>query len=97
MPTLSQMAHVGDYPAYGSGGEAWCSPTSTAMVLATGGPVRRRPTRVGARRPPGTPTRVDHAARHTFDHRYDGTGNWPFNTAYAGRYGHEAFVTRLAT
>ena len=38
---------------------------------------------------------VDHAARMTYDTGYSGTGNWPFNTAYAaGRAGH-AFVTRL--
>ena len=38
---------------------------------------------------------VDHAARFTFDAAYDGTGNWPFNTAYAAHYGLDAFVTRL--
>jgi hypothetical protein len=39
---------------------------------------------------------VDHVARMVFDHGYDGTGNWPFNTAYAaGRTGH-AFVTRFS-
>ena len=38
---------------------------------------------------------VDHAAANTYDWNYDGTGNWPFNTAYAGRYGLESFVTRL--
>ena len=38
---------------------------------------------------------VDYAARHTYDYNYDGAGNWPFNTAYAGRYGLESFVTRL--
>jgi hypothetical protein len=32
----------------------------------------------------------------TYDHGYDGTGNWPFNTAYAGGLtGGPAFVTRL--
>ena len=40
---------------------------------------------------------VDHVARRTFDFRYDGTGNWPFNTAYAARQVDDAFVTRLAT
>jgi hypothetical protein len=35
------------------------------------------------------------AARHTYDHDYDGCGNWPFNTAYAGRFGLRGFVTRL--
>ncbi|WP_405085066.1 C39 family peptidase [Microbispora sp. NBC_01389] len=38
---------------------------------------------------------VDYAARHTYDYAYEGAGNWPFNTAYAGRYGMEGFVTRL--
>ena len=38
---------------------------------------------------------VDHAARYTYDHAYEGAGNWPFNTAYAGRYGVDGFVTRL--
>jgi hypothetical protein len=38
---------------------------------------------------------VDAAARGTYDAAYHGTGNWPFNTAYAARYGLEAFVTQL--
>ena len=38
---------------------------------------------------------VDYAARMTFDHDYDGTGNWPFNTAYAAPRAGKAFVTRL--
>jgi hypothetical protein len=38
---------------------------------------------------------VDFAARHTYDYNYQGTGNWPFNPAYAGRYGLNGFVTRL--
>ncbi|WP_345409720.1 C39 family peptidase [Nonomuraea salmonea] len=38
---------------------------------------------------------VDHAAAGTYDASYQGTGNWPFNVAYAGRYGLSGFVTRL--
>lgn len=38
---------------------------------------------------------VDHAARGTYDHSYQGTGNWPFNVAYAGRFGLSGLVTRL--
>jgi hypothetical protein len=39
---------------------------------------------------------VNQVARLTYDYRYRGTGNWPFNTAVgAGRVG-DAFVTRLA-
>ena len=30
----SQEIHAGQYPEYDGGGEAWCSPTSTSMVLA---------------------------------------------------------------
>ncbi|MCA1645364.1 MAG: C39 family peptidase, partial [Chloroflexi bacterium] len=35
------------------------------------------------------------AARSTYDAAYRGTGNWPFNTAYAARFGLNAFVTQL--
>jgi hypothetical protein len=38
---------------------------------------------------------VAYAARHTFDYAYDGTGNWPFNTAYAASLGLRGHVTRL--
>jgi hypothetical protein len=38
---------------------------------------------------------VDHAARMTYDYDYEGTGNWPFNTAYAANLAGHAFVTRL--
>ena len=34
-------------------------------------------------------------ARRTYDASYEGTGNWPFNTAYAASRGLHAFVTRL--
>jgi hypothetical protein len=94
VPRYSQMVHTGEYPQYGGGGEAWCSPTSTTMVL---GYYKRLPTasQYSWVRRSYADRVVDHAARMTFDHGYDGTGNWPFNTAYAaGRTGH-AFVTRL--
>ena len=60
-----------EYP--GEGGEVWCSPTSTSMVLGYWGD--------GA----GTTcsTRVHAAVTGVFDWIYDGHGNWPFNTAYA--------------
>jgi hypothetical protein len=38
---------------------------------------------------------VDHAARMTYDHGYDGTGNWSFNAAYAARLVGRADVERL--
>jgi hypothetical protein len=97
VPTYSQEIHVGHYPEWDNGGEAWCSPTSTAMVLDYWG---RGPTAadygwVLADDPDHVDPQVDHAARHTFDYNYDGAGNWPFNTAYAGQFGLESFVTRL--
>src|SRR4051794_29591759 len=37
VPTYSQEIHRGDFPEYDNGGEAWCSPTSTSMVVASWG------------------------------------------------------------
>lgn len=94
VPAYSQMIHRGHYPQWGNGGEAWCSPTSMAMVLAAWGrgPTRKQHGWV----PDGHPNpQVDHAARMIYDHRYEGTGNWPFTAAYAGTRGLDAFVTRL--
>jgi len=95
VPRYSQMTHRGHYPAWGGGGQAWCSPTSTSMVLGYYGALP--PARAYSWVPAGHPQPwVDHAARMTYDHGYGGTGNWPFNTAYAGgRTGGKAFVTRL--
>ena len=33
----------------------------------------------------------------TYDYGYEGTGNWPFNTAYAATRTEQAFVTRFAS
>ncbi len=94
VPKYSQQIHVGEYPKWDGGGEAWCSPTSTSMIL---GYWNRLPTPKqyawvnDSYRQPW----VDYAARYTFAWGYDGTGDWPFNTAYAGRFGLDAFVTRL--
>ncbi|MGN0062622.1 MAG: peptidase C39 family protein [Nocardioides sp.] len=93
VPRYSQMTHTGHLPQYGGGGEAWCSPTSTAMVLAYYG---YKPTPVGV---PGDHANavVDHTARLVYDHGYGGTGNWAFNTAYAASHVKgDAYVTRLA-
>lgn len=94
VPTYSQNVHNGHYPQWDGGGEAWCSPTSTAMVLSYWG---RGPSQEqmdwipdGHQNP-----MVDFAARGTYDYSYEGAGNWPFNVAYAGRFGMEGFVTRL--
>jgi hypothetical protein len=94
VPRRSQMIHRGHYPQWGGGGEAWCSPTSTTMVLRHWGrgprPRAYRWVGRGHRNPV-----VDFAARSTFDHGYDGAGNWAFNVAYANRYRTSSFVTRL--
>ena len=93
VPTLSQEVHVGHYPQWDNGGEAWCSTTSMAMVLKYWG-TGPGPADLTWVSPP-VDAEVDFAARNAFDYTYDGAGNWPFNTAYAARYGLEAFVTRL--
>ena len=95
VPMLSQETHTGHYPEYDGGGEAWCSPTSTAMVL---GFWKAGPNATDLTAFPGashTDGQVDHAARYTYDWSYEGAGNWPFNTAYAASFGLEAFITRL--
>ncbi|TWP36920.1 C39 family peptidase [Leekyejoonella antrihumi] len=93
VPTYSQELHQGQYPQYDNGGEAWCSPTSTSMVVAYWhrGPSRSQLSWVE----PMTDPQVAYAARNTYDYTYEGCGNWPFNAAYAASFGLEGFVTRL--
>lgn len=94
VPPYSQNIHSGQYPEYDGGGEAWCSPTSTSMVVAywKHGPSREDMSWID---PSYADPQVDYAARSTYDYNYEGTGNWPFNPAYAGRFGLNGFVTRL--
>ena len=94
VPRYSQDIHKGEYPEYDGGGEAWCSPTSTSMVVAYWG---RGPSKADLAwvDPSYADPQVDHAARNTYDYAYEGAGNWPFNTAYAGRFGLNGFITRL--
>lgn len=79
IPECSQMV-------YPDGGEVWCSPTSTSMVLshwaAYSGPCEPR---------------VRAAVAGVFDWVYDGHGNWPFNTAYAAIEGLEGYVARFTS
>jgi hypothetical protein len=56
---------------YPDGGEVWCSPTSTSMVLGFWGDTRT------------CEAREHEVVDGVFDWIYDGHGNWPFNTAYA--------------
>jgi hypothetical protein len=94
VPQFSQEIHAGQYPEYDGGGEAWCSSTSTSMVLAYWNalPPSSEWSWVD---PSYADAWVDNTARHVFDYHYDGAGNWPFNTAYAGGRGLDAFVTQL--
>jgi hypothetical protein len=71
-----------------AGGNGWCSPTSLSMALAHWGSVSNRPD-----------WRLDapEVAAGVFDHNFKkATGNWPFNTAFAGSLdGMRAYVTRF--
>jgi hypothetical protein len=77
VPECSQMV-------YPDGGPVWCSPTSTAMVLA-----------YWAQDGGACEPRVRAAVAGVYDWLYDGHGNWPFNTAYAATQGLESYVVRL--
>jgi Peptidase_C39 like family len=94
VPRYSQMVHKGSYRQYGGGGEAWCSPTSTAMVLAYYDALPPESSYSWVREGHPDPE-VAQVARATYDTSYGGTGTWPFNTAYAASRTGSAFVTRL--
>ncbi|MDB6110863.1 MAG: hypothetical protein JWR69_2613 [Pedosphaera sp.] len=69
------------------GGGGWCSPTSLSMVLAYWSEKLNRPELNHT---------VPDVAAAINDTGLDGTGNWPFNTAYAGAFpGMRGYVTRL--
>lgn len=57
----------------------WCAPAALAMLLAYR----------------GYPVDVAVVAREVRDERYGGTGNWAFNTAFAGTLGFRAAVLHL--
>lgn len=92
VPEHWQHAHAGHHPEYDGGGANWCGPAATAMVLGFWG---REPGDLGEVGGGCPHPAVDHAARGTYDSSYLGTGNWPFNVAYAGTFGLRGFVTRL--
>jgi len=71
------------------GGQAWCSPTAVSMILGYWAE------RCGRR---DLDRDVPEVAAEVFDPNWPGTGNWPFNTAYAGAFpGMRGYVTRLAS
>ncbi|MFP1628169.1 peptidase C39 family protein [Streptomyces sp. 5K101] len=97
VPRYSQNTHIGQYPEYDNGGEAWCSPTSSQMIIEYWG---RGPTadELAWVDPEFADPQVCHAARFTYDYQYEGCGNWPFNAAYAATYRDmSAVVTRLSS
>ncbi|XGX81016.1 hypothetical protein LQK93_03867 [Terrabacter sp. BE26] len=93
VPAHSQRLHVDSFPHWDDGGQSWCSPTSTTMILAHWGlaPSAAESAWVGH----DTDPEVVHGVRRVFDRDYGGAGNWSFNTAYAGARGLRAYVTRL--
>jgi hypothetical protein len=83
VPKRSQMV-------FPDGGEVWCSPTSTSMVMAYWSNITHNPFWNQT-----VPTVVN----GVWDYVYDGAGNWPYNTAYAssqGLYGKVARMSSLA-
>ncbi|MFG2265990.1 peptidase C39 family protein [Streptomyces sp. NPDC048720] len=97
VPRYSQEIHKGQYPEYDNGGEAWCSPTSSQMIIEYWGG-RLTPEQLSWVDPSYADPQVDHAARYTYDNQYQGCGNWPFNAAYAATFdGIQGVVTRLTS
>ncbi|CAM3422236.1 peptidase C39 family protein [Stackebrandtia soli] len=97
VPQYSQSIHSGQYPEYGGGGQAWCSPTSSQMIIESFGR-KADPEDYTWVDPSYADRQICHAARQTFDAQYDGCGNWPFNAAYAATYEDmDAIVTRIGS
>lgn len=73
---------------YPEGVAAWCSPASLSMLLAYWAARLDRPELAAD---------VPAVARAVHDPEWPGTGNWAFNTAFAGGFpGLRAYVTRLS-
>ena len=94
VPRYSQMTHRGQYPQYGGGGQAWCSPTSLSMLLGYYRALPSASSYSWVNKRYAEPW-VDHVARVVYDNGYRGAGNWAFNAAYAANLTTDAFVTRL--
>jgi hypothetical protein len=93
---FSQETHHGEYPEFDNGGEAWCSPTSSAMVVRFwGSQYAPTSTETAWVNPAFADAEVDYTARYVYDYHYQGAGNWPFNTAYAAERGLVSDVTQL--
>ncbi len=91
-PQRAAWGRIADVPVrsqadYPEGVTKWCSPTSTSMLLGYwAGELHR----------PELDADVRATAAGVFDQGWHGTGNWPFNMAFAGaRPGIRACVARL--
>ncbi len=73
---------------YPDGINEWCSPTSISMLMSFWSTNLNRPE---------LDYDVPDVARGVHDPGWTGTGNWPFNTAFAGSHeGIRSYVTRLS-
>ena len=99
VPQYSQELHHNEFPQFDNGGEAWCSPTSTSMVVAYWDAMfpgnGYAPSAAETSWVPYAEPWVDYTARYVYDYHYNGAGNWPFNTAYAAGRGLVGDVTML--
>ncbi len=108
VPPHSQRLHLGSFSEWDGGGESWCSPTSTTMLLEHWGAAPSADEVAWVHRPPDASAAADstdaadftdaavvHAVSRVFDQSYGGAGNWAFNIAYAATRGLRAYVTRL--
>jgi hypothetical protein len=69
-------------------GNVLCSPTTVSMIMTYWSQKLRRPE---------MDLDVPEVVKGVYDMKWDGAGNWPFNTAYAGSYrGMRAYVTRMS-
>lgn len=67
--------------------KGWCSPTSLSMALSRWAEILNRPE---------MNLTVPEVAAKVYDRDFAGTGNWPFNTAFAGSFsGMRSYVTRF--
>lgn len=88
VPRRSQMLQQYRDLGFGGGGEAWCSPTTTSMIMAYWANILHLPQ---------LNVPVPLVAAGTYDYTYQGAGNWPFNTGFAASYGLTAYVDRFAS
>ena len=69
-------------------GNELCSPTTVSMIMTHWAHVLKRPE---------LDRDVPEIEKEVYDPNWRGTGNWPFNTAYAGSFkGIRAYITRLS-